>query len=551
MYRVKVNATPKHPAIDADFGRVNVLLGANGTGKTALLDTFQAGVHVQFNRKQSRRVDARRIMQVIGRSSLTRAEVTDSIESVASNLLEKFNWSKPHLDKEASKLLEALCHRDRRIALLYSDEAHELALSGKQPDLRPRGLSPLDEFRTIYKAALPELDLHFDTNAVTLAVQRHGNARYGPEHMSSGEQQAFLLLGKFIFGHPSAVFLVDEPELNLNPRLAERFWSLIERRHPECVFVYATHALHFALRPEVDRALVLTRTGVIPLDESQEFLELAREDREQFLGSIPSIVLATKVLFTEGEPDSIDRALYEYLLQDVSVKVESLGSCEEVEKAVGGKQGWEKFTKDAQVGGVIDADFKPLSEIGRLKKLNAYMLPLHEAESILCHPEAVEALAKAMHPPNQHVTAGQVVSALQTRLKARRIQIALKRAARVFQTKLAPSVSAKDADGIHSDAQALAAFQDAFAASMSFLQDKNPQQVLQDELNTIDAAIAGGSANEMLRLFPGKELTSQVKSLLGLSCTDNDMLAYYQKHFPTADLPCFAAIRTELIKLFT
>jgi hypothetical protein len=268
-----------------------------------------------FGLEQTRKVDARRIMQIVGRSSLARAEAADGIEQIANIILESATLNTTQMKTEVSKLLEALCHRDRQRDISYAAACDQLARTNARNAIEPKPTSPLDEFRTLYRAALPHLDLVFDTSSVTLKVEKHHAISYGPETLSSGEQQIFLLLGKFIFNHPKAVFLIDEPELNLNPRLAERFWSIIERRHSECAFIYATHALHFALRPEVDRALVLTHTGVVPLDDSKEFLELARDDREHFLGSIPSIVLATKVLFTEGKADSIDRFLYEYLMQ--------------------------------------------------------------------------------------------------------------------------------------------------------------------------------------------------------------------------------------------
>jgi hypothetical protein len=101
-----------------------------------------------------------------------------------------------------------------------------------------------------------------------------------------------------------------------------------------------------------------------------------------------------------------------------------------VEKAVAGKHGWQSFTREAQVAGVIDADYKPVDDIARLAKLNVFMLPVHEAESVLCHPEAVESLSRAMHPPHKQVGKAQVVDALSSRLTNRRIAISSRRNSR-------------------------------------------------------------------------------------------------------------------------
>lgn len=549
-FTLQVPGTSRHPPLTVAAGRITVLLGSNGTGKSALLESMHNTIAPAFGLRQTRKVNARRIMQVIGKSSLKRAEVNDNIEQIANSMLESSTIDVRQMQTEASKLLEALCHRDRRRDIDYAKMCDELAKRGQQEAVRPKPISPLDEFRELFKSALPELDLDFDTSTVSLKIRKRGMTVYGPESLSSGEQQIFLLLGKFIFAHPKAVFLIDEPELNLNPRLAERFWSVIERRHPDCAFVYATHALHFALRPEVDRALVLTRSEVVSLDESREFLQLAREDREQFLGSIPSIVLAQKVLFTEGEPDSIDRSLYEYLLRDQSIKVECIGSCEEVEKAVAGRQGWERFTRDAKVGGVIDADYKPDSDVDRLRRLNVFVLPFHEAESVLCHPHAVEALSLAMHPPSKQIKAAQVVDALRTRILKQRIPIALRRAAALFRAPLAPSVPASDVNGLNSDADAIAAFERTVEGCFSLLRQKDPQATLVAELARIDKALSNNDVSAMMRLFPGKELTRQIRSILEIKGRDHDLLAYYQKHVPNADLPVFLEIRDSLRRLF-
>lgn len=549
-HHIVIPANERHPALDAQFGRVTVLLGANGTGKSALIASLRSRGHAPFGMKHAQKIEARRVMNLIGRSQLTRAQAANAMHSLSEGFLENYNFDTKWHQNEFSKLLEALCTAEQERDTRYSKECNELALSGKRDALAPRPRSALDDFKEIYTDALPDLTLEFDTASAGLACRRRGGQAYGPENMSSGEQQVFLLLGKFISARPETAYFIDEPELNLNPRLAERFWSIMERRNPSSVFVYATHALHFAMRPEVDRALVLGRKGVVPLDASEEFLALAREDREQFLGSIPSIVLASKVLFTEGEPDSIDTALYSYLLQGTDIRVESVGGCEEVEKAVAGRQGWERFTVDAQVGGVIDSDFKSDEEVARLAKLRAYVLPYHEAESVLCHPTAVAALSSKVHPEGRQVTAAAALDAVVARLAARRIEIALTRAASRTPASVRPAVPAPTAARITLDADAHDAFRASVQACLASLSAVDPRAALDAELHRIDAATSSRDVDAVLKLMPGKALTQQIRSLLGLRGTDQDLLAYYQKHFPKADLPCFTQIRERLVALF-
>jgi ABC-type multidrug transport system ATPase subunit len=532
QYTLNIPATRQHPAVAAQVGRVTVILGANGAGKSALIESLRAHALPAFGYSAVRKVDARRIMQVAGSSSLKRSQVNEGIEQIANQLLETYSPDTKTQTTAAVRLLEALCYRARVRDMRYASECDALARSGKHSSIGPRPVSALDEFCSLYRNVLPDIGLDFDANTVTLKITKAQGTTYGPETLSSGEQQIFLLLGKFIFQHRSTLVLVDEPELNLNPRLAERFWSAIEQRHPECVFIYATHALHFAMRPEVDRTLVLTRDGLVPLDASEEFLNLAREDREQFLGSIPSVVLAQKVLFTEGKPDSIDRPLYEYLLQTPAIKVESIGSCNEVEKAVAGRQGWDAFTRGAQVAGVIDADYKSRQELERLRALNMFVLPVHEAENLLCSPEAVHALSLAMHPPESHSSSQAVGQAIAVRLKALRLEIAIQRATAATRLHFAPSLTDADVQALSDDDDALHAFERAANAQISFLQKQDFRSALKAELDSIDAALQGNDIEAMLRFVPGKMLVGQICSMLGIRGKGSDLLSYYKKHFP-------------------
>ena len=53
--------------------------------------------------------------------------------------------------------------------------------------------------------------------------------------------------------------MVDEPELNLHPELAERLWTLLESEYDDKRFLYATHSIQFALRPNVEALYVLSQ----------------------------------------------------------------------------------------------------------------------------------------------------------------------------------------------------------------------------------------------------------------------------------------------------
>jgi ABC-type Mn2+/Zn2+ transport system ATPase subunit len=107
---------------------------------------------------------------------------------------------------------------------------------------------------------------------ITLSLEKGGiqckqnGQTYDVGQLSDGEKQVFLLLADALFvSSDGAMFLVDEPELQLHPRLADTLWTSVERRRPTSKFVYATHSLSFAMRPSVDTRIVLSGPNRPPL----------------------------------------------------------------------------------------------------------------------------------------------------------------------------------------------------------------------------------------------------------------------------------------------
>ncbi len=106
--------------------------------------------------------------------------------------------------------------------------------------------------------------------------------------------------------------MVDEPDRHLNPKLAEKFWSTIERNHHEdSIFIYTCHLPNFALRSGVDKVFLIDGKSSVEISDQDGFLNLPSAKQEEFLGCIPSIVARKKVLVVEGEPNGIDKQFYE------------------------------------------------------------------------------------------------------------------------------------------------------------------------------------------------------------------------------------------------
>jgi ABC-type cobalamin/Fe3+-siderophores transport system ATPase subunit len=94
---------------------------------------------------------------------------------------------------------------------------------------------------------------------------------FGVESLSDGEKQ-ILMSGSVLMDKPDHdfVFLVDEPELYLNEAKAIEFWEKIEGHFSRSVFLYATHNVVFATRPNISRTYLMGMGGkleILPQDE--------------------------------------------------------------------------------------------------------------------------------------------------------------------------------------------------------------------------------------------------------------------------------------------
>lgn len=65
--------------------------------------------------------------------------------------------------------------------------------------------------------------------------------------MSDGERVIFYLIGQCLAARENGILVIDEPELHLHRVLQSRLWDAVESERADCLFVYLTHDLDFAV----------------------------------------------------------------------------------------------------------------------------------------------------------------------------------------------------------------------------------------------------------------------------------------------------------------
>ena len=157
---------------------------------------------------------------------------------------------------------------------------------------------------------------------------RKNNNEYGPTGLSDGEKQVFSILVDIIeLTDSNSILFVDEPELNLNPGLANRLWSSIEALLPDAVFIYATHSVSFAMRETVEHLIVMSNRD----DNIQEITDLgalSHNDQQELLGNIPGLLAQGSTLVVEGHDESFDSIFYHWLLEGIDFSPTAVGGNE-------------------------------------------------------------------------------------------------------------------------------------------------------------------------------------------------------------------------------
>ncbi len=498
-----------------DLGRVTVFLGANGTGKSRLLK--------EIRDKSSGGNPFRGVVYVEGGRTIT-IEDTIKFNQQTFQRYDRLETSEKFYERKrdkslADRVFDAIVVLEQKgvaVTSEHSDSVEQWRLAGQIGPCPVRTQPPLERVFEIFNEIFPAIRLRFEVRGRRLIASKDG-VDYGPSLLSDGEKQVFSMLVDLltIEGTHERV-IVDEPELNLHPALAEKLWTLIEGEFPDKMFVYATHSIGFALRRGVDAVYVLSRKAdaVLRIDD---IAMLPRAEMEEFLGGIPGILSASKVIVTEGHEASLDSIFYRWLVGDDSIGIHAAGDCHQVEKIAAKQGAWQKIAHGVRIVGVTDSDFQPSIST---KAQASLRLPYHEAESFLCHPELIQRLAERIGCIEQPISAADVETLLFEDLSAARHQIAARRV--IADTPITLNLSVKKAilEKVNSESDLFKCILEAGDAEVTravdaFGPDKL-QEKLRRELAGIDQVIEARDVSGALLLLPGKRLLSKLSKMIGL-----------------------------------
>ncbi|WP_008293746.1 AAA family ATPase [Congregibacter litoralis] len=376
--------------------------------------------------------------------------------------------------------------------------------------------------------------------------------RIWPHDLSDGEKQVFSILVDVIeLTEEQSVLFVDEPELNLNPGLANRLWTSIESLLPLAVFIYATHSVNFALRETVQRLLVLSNN-----DESIQELagldELSFEDQKALLGNIPSLIAHKNALIVEGYDESFDGIFYRWILSELNVVPSPVGASEDVTAMATRHGKWARVSPEVRLTGIIDRDFKSDDAVQSLENKGLIVLGMHEAENYLCDPELLHALAGALGTLEKPLSRAEFEQELFDYLNENELEICAKRTNARLNLNIRPSVPSKTLKKVASYADLERAFIENVSSQMAHantvFDEQSVKAALEDERTRLQAIKSGRDVHEALKLLPGKELLKRYAKSLGLTDT-NSLARAVRKHLDVESFPAIAVLKTRLYSI--
>lgn len=402
-------------------------------------------------------------------------------------------------------------------ALEVSLEYLRAARADEEQALPP--LVALERIQDLWGHLFPGRELRFkDYMPIVINTVAVGDQpqEYSAWQMSDGEKAALYLAGRALAADAGAVLLIDEPETHFHSLLAVEFWDAIERERPDLRLIYVTHDMTFAAsRRAVQYLLANPVSGLAPIELASDAGDLAAV----LLGTASLSFYANKIVFCEGEPDSLDVQLYGAWFNEKETVVQPVGSCDMVIRSASAL-GASSLIQNLDVRGIIDRDFHSKD---RLKSLPAGISPLevHEVESLFSLPDVVAAIAA--HLGVIFDKAAYIQKIIQAFDDSDRHKVVLERWKLRVEGNLGEivgSVSTKT-DSLDDIAASIPTIFDYTQWSFS------PSEILAEEKKQVEGlfdAAATTKLDEIVKLMPGKKLRSLGTGALGIKQTTFDQL---------------------------
>lgn len=373
--------------ITLDMGETLFILGANGTGKSALLQRFAT----QIGMGKLRRISATRQTWFASNG----LDFTPSQKE--SHEYQIRNWDiqtqARYVEQQANirtslaiyDLIDAENVNARAIAAAMrageTEKARELALK----------TAPIETINELLIASNIPVTISVAGNDQLMA-SKNGGPLYRAAELSDGERNALLVGAEVLTAKPGIVLLIDEPERHFHRAIVSPLLTHLFKYRPDCAFIVATHEILLPVDSPDARTLLVRGCTYQGSEVASWDVDLVPANADIDEGLKRDIVGSRRrVIFVEGDELSLDRPLYSVLFPQVSIRPKR--TSRDVEHAVHGIRSSEALHW-VKAWGIIDNDGRSEEAVQRLKESGIFALPFYSVESIYYHPDLIRRVAE-------------------------------------------------------------------------------------------------------------------------------------------------------------
>jgi uncharacterized protein YbcI len=493
-----------------------VIVGANGSGKTRL------GSWIDLESPQKslvHRVGAHKSLLIPDFCSTSSIDISENTlryglhqNNVSSQDLESYKmsykWgSKPntHLQNDFDKLLTYLFTEEFDKSTKYRQQVNA-GISESPPE------TSLDIIKRIWEFVLPHRELTIGAGKIEVSSRHSTGSSYHASEMSDGERVIFYLIGQCLAAKTNGIIVIDEPETHIHKALQSRLWDAVEAERPDCLFVYLTHDLDFAVT-RLDAIKVWLKS--YENNQWDWHLILGNEDVPERL--LLEIIGSRKpVLFVEGDLGSLDYFFFSRLFKKFTVT-----PCGGHEQVINSTCSFSKLKNlhDLECKGIIDRDFRTDENVEYWRQRGVFCLNFSEIENLLLSENVLSAVATIL---NRTEDAAHLIEQTQ--------KLVFNHMEKEKERLISAIVAARIED-IFSRFNAKACGEAGLIKALNDVTNGIDIPGLYEETNNlIENILINQNYSEALRLYNNKGLLHQVSSLFGFKTNrDNNEFVNYIK----------------------
>ncbi len=372
-------------SIDVRAGEPVFVLGANGVGKSALINSLMRTLGNQLvYLPGSRPVHFEN--ESLSLTPATRRQSATAWHTWDRDL--KTRWQPLGGNFRNERAIHDLQTAEIDFKTRLADQVKAEGKNSAAVAILQSNNSPLDRVNQLLKQGNLPIKIVLSEGELWA---KQGEAKYSIAKLSDGERVALIFIAEVQSANDGSIFLVDEPELHLHRSIIIPLLKAFIRERPDCGFVVSTHELE--LPNDIEPATSILVRGCVWQDDTPtaweidvlpSSAEIPEDLRVDVLGA------RRKILFTEGTDASLDRPLYALLFPKVSVRPKN--GCVEVRRAVTGLRSVDSLTM-IEPYGLVDNDRMTPELIAELEAAAVFPLPIYAVESLYYGKDLREAVA--------------------------------------------------------------------------------------------------------------------------------------------------------------